>query len=131
MATNCYLSVDDKGKLVDQTEYKGIIGSLLYLNASRPDFMFSVCMCVHYQSCPKKSHFSAVKRFTMYPKGVEISLVEYSDSNFVGCKLDRKSTSDTCHLLGNGLVSWNNKKKAYVALSMAEVEYIVARSCCA
>ena len=101
MATNCYLSVDDKGKLVDQTEYKGIIGSLLYLNASRPDFMFSVCMCVHYQSCPKESHFSAVKRVMnylrgtlyvglWYPKGVEIALVGCSDSDIVGCKLDRK-----------------------------------------
>ena len=55
----------------------------------------------------------------------------YSDSDFVGCKLDRKSTSGTCHLLGHGLVSWNSKKQACVILSTTEAEYIAATSCCA
>ena len=101
MATNCYLSMDEKGKLIDQTKYRGIIGSLLYLTASKPNIMHSVCMCAHYQSCPKESHFSAVKRVMnylrgtlyvglWYPKGVEIALVGCSDSDIVGCKLDRK-----------------------------------------
>ena len=53
----------------------------------------------------------------------------YSDSDFAGCKLDRKSTSGTCHLLGSSLVSWHNKKQACVALSTIEAEYIAARSC--
>ena len=72
-------------------------------------------------------HFSAVKMIMKYlrgtldvgfwcPKGTGISLVGYSDSDFAGCKLDRKNTSVTCHLLGNCLVSWNSKKQACVAL---------------
>ena len=66
-----------------------------------------------------------------YPSHSPMHLVEYSDSNFVGCKLDRKSTSGTCHILGASLVSWHNQKQACVALSTAEVEYIVDGSCCA
>jgi len=60
-----------------------------------------------------------------------IHLVGYSDSDFAGCKLDRKSTSGTCHLLGSSLISWHSKKQACVALSTVEVEYITISSCCA
>jgi len=92
---NFYLSADEKGKLIDQTKYKGTIGSLFYLTSNRSDIMFSVCMCAPYQSCPKESHFSTVKRVLKYlrgtldvdlwyPKGVEISLLGDTDSNFVG-----------------------------------------------
>ena len=98
MAKNFYLSVDEKGQSIDQTKYRGIISSLLYLTVSRPDIMFSVCMCARYQFSPKESHFSTVKRIMKYlkgtldvglwyPKGIEISLVGYSDSDFVRCKL--------------------------------------------
>jgi len=66
-----------------------------------------------------------------YPADVSLNLVGYSDSNFAGCKIDRKSTSGTCHLLGSSLVSWHNKKQACVALSTVEAEYIAAGSCCA
>ena len=59
------------------------------------------------------------------------SLIGYSDSDFAGCKLDRKSTSGTCHLLGSSLISWHSKKQACVALSTAEAECIAAGSCCA
>ena len=62
MSTSIKLDKDEKGKSIDQTKYWGMIGSLLYLIASRPDIMFSVCMCARYQSNPKKSHLSAVKR---------------------------------------------------------------------
>jgi len=64
-----------------------------------------------------------------YPADVSLNLVGYSDSNFAGCKIDRKSTSGTCHLLGSSLVSWHNKKQACVALSTVEAEYIAAGSC--
>uniref|UniRef100_A0A151UGR9 Copia protein n=1 Tax=Cajanus cajan TaxID=3821 RepID=A0A151UGR9_CAJCA len=66
-----------------------------------------------------------------YPKGVSLSLIGYLDSDYAGCRLDRKSTSGTCHLLGSALVSWHNKKQACVALSTIEAEYIAAGSCCA
>jgi len=64
-------------------------------------------------------------------KGTSLNLIDFSDSNFAGCKLDRKSTSETCHLLASSLVSWNCKKEACVALSTVEAEYIATGSCCA
>ncbi len=60
-----------------------------------------------------------------------MTLVGYSDSNFVGCRLDRKSTSGTCHMFGSSLVSWFSRKQVSVALSTTEAEYVAAGSCCA
>jgi len=104
--------------------------------------MFSVCLCVRFQAKPKESHYVAAKRILKYLKGtievglwypseVTLNLVGYSDSDFAGCKVNRKSTSGTCHLLGSSLISWHNKKQACVVLSIAEVEYIAAGSGCA
>nr|KYP56105.1 Copia protein [Cajanus cajan] len=142
MSTTCYLDKDEVGKSIDVKKYRGMIGSLLYLFASRPDIMFSVCLCARYQSYPKESDLSAVKRIVRYllgttnlglwyPKNMPFNLVGYSDSDFAGCKTDRKSTSGTCHFIGSTLVSWHSKKKNSVALSTAEAEYIAAGSCCA
>ena len=142
MSTSCRLDKDEGGKPIEITKYRGMIGSLLYLTASRPDIMFSVCMCARFQANPKESHLSAVKRIMRYlvgtqqmglwyPKGASSSLVGYSDSDFAGCKMDRKSTSGTCHFLGCSLVSWHSKKQNSVALSTAEAEYVAAGSCCA
>jgi len=69
MPSSCYMDVDFAGKSVDQTKYRGLIGSLLYLTASRPDIMFAVCLCARYQANPKESHFKAVKRILKYLKG--------------------------------------------------------------
>jgi hypothetical protein len=117
-----------------------MIGSLLYLTASRHDIMFSVCMCACFQANPKKDHLSAVKRILRYlkhtpsvglryPKGATFELIGYSDSDYTGCKIDRKSTSGGCHLLERSLVSWTSKKQNSVALSSAEAEYIVVGAC--
>jgi len=127
---------------MDESRYRGMIGSLLCLTASRPDIMLSVCLCARYQANPKESHLTAVKRIIKYlkgttnvglwyPKGTSLNITCFLDSDFVGCKLDRKNTSETCHLLGSSLVSWNCKKQACVSLSTAEGKYIVAGSCCA
>ena len=94
MTINCYLSADEKTKLIDKTKYKGIIVSLLYLTVCRLNIIFNVCMCACYQSCPKESHFLVVKRVMkylrgtldvnlLYPKGAKISLGGYSDFDFV------------------------------------------------
>ena len=142
MPSSCYMDTDAAGKGVDQTKYRGLIGSLLYLTASRSDIMFAVCLCARYQANPKESHFKAAKRILKYLKGTStvglwypshslIHLIGYSDSDFAGCKLDRKSTSGTCHLLGSSLISWHNKKQTCVALSTAEAEYIATGSRCA
>ena len=125
----------DTGILVDITDYRGMIGSLLYLTACRPDIQFAVCLCARYQACPKVSHLIAVKRILRYlvgmvnlglwyPAGCELELVAYSDADYAGCKLDRKSTSGYCHYLGQCLVSWASKKQHSVALSTAEAEYV-------
>ena len=66
-----------------------------------------------------------------YPKGARFQLVGYSDSDHAGCKIDRKSTSRGCHVLGRSLVSWSSKKQNSVALSTVEAEYIAAGACCA
>ena len=66
-----------------------------------------------------------------YPKGASFTLLGYSDSDFAGCRVDRKSTSGGCHLLGCSLVSWSSKKQNFVALSITEAEYIAAGACCA
>jgi len=69
MSSSCYMDVDAAGKRVDQTKYRGLIGSLLYLTASRPDIMFAVSLCARYQANPKESHFKAAKRILKYLKG--------------------------------------------------------------
>ena len=135
MPSSCYMDDDSGGKSVDQTKYRELIGSLLYLTASRSDIMFAMCLCARYQANPKESHFKAAKRILKYLKGTStvelwypshfpIHLIGYSDSDFAGCKLDRKSTSGTCHLLGSSLISWHSKKQSCVALSTAEAEYL-------
>jgi hypothetical protein len=115
---------------------------LLYLCASRPDIMLSVCMCARFQSDPRECHLVAVKRILRYlvampcfgiwyPKGSTFDLIGYSDSDYAGCKVDRKSTSGTCQFLGRSLVSWSSNKQTSVALSTAEAEYVAAGQCCA
>jgi hypothetical protein len=66
-----------------------------------------------------------------YPKGSTFDLIGYSDSDYAGCKVDRKSTSGTCQFLGRSLVSWSSKKQTSVALSTAEAEYVAIGQCCA
>jgi hypothetical protein len=66
-----------------------------------------------------------------YPKGSTFDLIGYSDSDYAGCKIDRKSTSGTCQFLGRSLVSWSSKKQTSIALSTTEVEYVAAGQCCA
>ena len=74
MYSTSKLDKDEKGKSIDQKLYRGMIGSLLYLTANRPDILFSVCMCARFQSNPKESHLLAVKRIIRYLKGT-INLV--------------------------------------------------------
>jgi hypothetical protein len=117
-----HLDLNEEGKTIDQKLYRSMIGSLLYLYASRPDIMLSVCMCARFQANPKECHLVAVKRILRYlvhtqnlglwyPKGSFFDLFGYSDSDYAGCKVDRKSTSGTCQFLGRSLVSWSSKKQ--------------------
>ena len=142
MPISGHLDLTKDGKPVDQKFYRSMIGSLLYLCASRPDIMLSMRMCARYQAPPKECHLKAVKRIVRYlihtpnfgiwyPKRSSFNLVGYSDSDYADDKVDRKSTSGTCQFLGRYLVSLSSKKQNSVSLSTAKAEYIAARSCCA
>jgi hypothetical protein len=142
MGTDGHVDLNKGDKSVDQKAYRSMIGSLLYLCASRPDIMLSVYTCARYQSDPRECHLMAVKRILRYlvatpcfgiwyPKGSTFDLIGYSDSDYTGCKVDRKSTSGTCQFLGRSLVSWSSKKQTFVALSTAEAEYVAAGQYCA
>ncbi|GKA50391.1 hypothetical protein Tco_0743464 [Tanacetum coccineum] len=136
------LGPDLSGKAVNETQYRGMIGSLMYLTASRPDIQFSTCLCARYQANPKESHLIVVKRIFRYLKGTPslglwypkcsgFDLKGYSDSDYVRCNMDKKSTSGACQLLGGKLVCWSAKKQQSIAMSSAEAEYVAAAGCCA
>jgi hypothetical protein len=142
MGTDGHVDLNKGGKFVDQKAYRSMIRSLLYLCASRPDIMLSVCMCARFQSDPRECHLVAVKQILRYlvampcfgiryPKGSTFDLIGYSDSDYAVCKVDRKSTSGMCQFLGRSLVSWSSKKQTSVALSTAEAEYVATGQCCA
>jgi hypothetical protein len=142
MGSNGHLDLDMGGKSVDQKVYHFIIGSLLYLYASRPDIMLSVCICSRFQAAPKECHMRNVKRIMRYlvltpnlgiwySKGSHFDLISYFNVDYVRCKVDRKSTSRTCQFLSRPLVSWSSKKQNSITLSMAEAEYVTAGSYCA
>jgi hypothetical protein len=127
MGTNGHLDLNTGGKAIDQKLYRSMIGSLLYLCASRPDVMLYVCMCARFQVDPKEVHLRAVKRIMRYlvytpkfelwyPRGSTFELIGYSNADLAGCKIDRKSTSGTCQFLARSLVSWASKKQNSVAL---------------
>nr|GEV41419.1 hypothetical protein [Tanacetum cinerariifolium] len=98
---------DESGVSVNETLFRGMIGSLMYLTASRPDIQFSTCLCVRYQANPKESYLVAVKR------------------------IFGKSTLGGCQMLGGKLVCWSEKKQSSVVMSSIEAEYVVATRCCA
>nr|GEY44814.1 hypothetical protein [Tanacetum cinerariifolium] len=130
---------DPNGEDVDVHTYRSMIGSLMYLTSSRPDIMFVVCACVHFQVTPKASHLYVVKwifRYLKgnphlglwYPKDSPFDLVAYSASDYAGAILDRKSTTGGCQLLGCRFISWQCKKQTVVATSSTEAEYVASAS---
>nr|GEZ61840.1 uncharacterized mitochondrial protein AtMg00810-like [Tanacetum cinerariifolium] len=133
---------DSDGEDVDVHTYRSMISSLMYLASSRPDIMFAVYACARFQVTPKLSHLNAVKRIfrylkgkpclgLWYPKDSAFDLIAYTDSDYAGASLDRKSTTRGCQFLGCRLISWQCKKQTVVATSSTEVEYVAAASGCA
>jgi hypothetical protein len=109
MSTTTALDADEEGEHVDQKEYRSMIGSL-YLMVTRSDIQFSVCLCTRFQASPSTSHRQVVKRIfrylhhtpdfgLWYSVSSSLALHGFSDANFAGCRLDRKSTSGTCQFL--------------------------------
>ncbi|XP_057745411.1 secreted RxLR effector protein 161-like [Arachis stenosperma] len=138
---NSKLKKGETKKDVDETRYKGMIGSLMYLTSFRPDIVQSVGMRSRFQSKSKESHLSAVKRIIRYvhgtsnfalwyPKIDDFSAVGYCNADFARDRVDRRSTSGIRCFLGKSLNVWSSKKQSTVALSTPKAEYIAASSCC-
>nr|GEW63436.1 hypothetical protein [Tanacetum cinerariifolium] len=113
---------DENADDVDVHLYRSMIGSLMYLTSSMPDIMFTVYACVRFQVTPKVLHLHAVKRIfrylkgqpklgLWYPKDSPFDLEAYTNSDYAGASLDRKSTIGGCQFLGNRLISWQLKKQ--------------------
>ncbi|GKB64685.1 putative ribonuclease H-like domain-containing protein [Tanacetum coccineum] len=115
METNKALTKDEDGKDFDVYLYRSMIGSLMYLTSSRPDI-------IYLKGQPKLGLW--------YPKDSPLTLEAFSDSDYAGANLDRKSTTRGCQFLGSRLISWQCKKQTVVANSTTEVEYIAASHCC-
>ncbi|GJR78491.1 putative reverse transcriptase domain-containing protein [Tanacetum coccineum] len=126
---------------ISQHKYVSMIGSLMYLTASRPDIMFAVSTCSRNQVTPTTSNLEVVKKIFKYLKGQPrlglwyprespFVLEAYSDSDYAGANKDRKSTTGGCQFLGRRLISWQCKKQTIVATSSTEAEYVVAANCC-
>ncbi|GJQ90804.1 retrovirus-related pol polyprotein from transposon TNT 1-94 [Tanacetum coccineum] len=142
MVDRLKLDEDLLGIPVDQTQFRGMVGSLMYLTASRPDLVFAVCMCARYQAKPTKKHLKAIKRVfrylkgtinmgLWYPKDNAMSLTAYADADHAGCQDSRRSTSGSAQFLRDRLVSWSSKKQRSTAISTTEAEYIAMSGCCA
>ncbi|GKB49014.1 hypothetical protein Tco_0899767 [Tanacetum coccineum] len=113
MSFDTKLMKDEECESVDSTKYRGMIGSLLYLTKSRPDIIFSVCLCARFQEAPKTSHLEA-----------------YADSDHAGDYVDRKSTSGICTFVGCCLTSWFSKKQTALAIFTFEAAYVSAEKAC-
>nr|GEZ25344.1 hypothetical protein [Tanacetum cinerariifolium] len=103
------LKLDLVGKPVDHTDYRSMIGSLMYVTSSRPDIMFATCL--------------------WYLKDSGFDLTAYSDADHARCHLDRKSTYGSVQFLGEKLVCWSPKKQNCVSISTTESEYVAVSSC--
>ena len=121
MTIGCKLSKDDKLPLVDQIMYRSMIGSLLYLIATRLDILQAVCMVARFQASPKETHLTAVKWIFIYlkgkmdyglwyPKRKGFTLTTFSDVDWARCVDDRKSTNGGAFYLGENLIGWHSKK---------------------
>ncbi|GKD33189.1 retrovirus-related pol polyprotein from transposon TNT 1-94 [Tanacetum coccineum] len=134
------LDEDKERKAIDPSHYHGMIGTLFYLTASRPNLQFVICMCARYQARPTEKHLHAVKRIFQYlrgtvnrglwyPKESSIALTAFVDADHAGCQDTHRSTSGSMQFLGDRLVSWSSKRQKSTAISSTEAEYIAMSGC--
>nr|GEX99693.1 integrase, catalytic region, zinc finger, CCHC-type, peptidase aspartic, catalytic [Tanacetum cinerariifolium] len=120
MVEKSKLDEDREGKAVDPSHYRGMIGTLLYLTASRPDLHIAICMCAR-----------TVHQGLWYPKDSSVALTAFADADHPGCQDTRRSTSGSVQFLGERLISWSSKRQKSAAISSTEAEYIALSGCCA
>ena len=134
------VDLDENGERIDETFYKQIIGSLMYITTTRPDLQFAVSLLSRYMSKPTTLHLQAAKRVLRYLRGTMDygiwykrggagELQVYTDSDFAGDIDSRKSTSGYVFLMDNAAVAWLSKKQPIVTLSTTEAEYVAASVC--
>jgi hypothetical protein len=128
MSTTTVLDPDENGKAVDQKEYRSMIGSLLYLR--RHDRTFSLLRSSHRQTIQQIFRYL---KYTLefriwYSATSSLDLVRFSNAEFTGYEIDRKSTSGTCHFLRFFLVCWSSHKQTSVAQSTIEAKYVAIAS---
>ncbi|GKC12910.1 hypothetical protein Tco_1009692 [Tanacetum coccineum] len=142
MVERTKLDEDIQGTTVNPTRYQGMVGSLMYLTASRPDLVFAICMCARYQAKSIEKHLHVVKRVFRYLRGTihmglwyskdtNIALTAYANADHAGCQDTRKSTSGNAQFLGDKLIRWSSKKQKSTAILTTEAEYIALSGCCA
>nr|GEY13432.1 uncharacterized mitochondrial protein AtMg00810-like [Tanacetum cinerariifolium] len=140
MVEKSKLDEDKEGKAVDPSHYRGMIGTFLYLTASRHDLQFSICMCARYQARPTKKHVHAVKKIfrylcgtvnwgLWYPKDSSVALTTFADADHAGCHDTRRSISGSVQFLRERLISWSSKRQKSATISGMEAEYIALSGC--
>jgi hypothetical protein len=141
ISTATSLDQDENGEATDRREYMSMIISLMYLTVTRPDIQFAMCLCAHFQAYPRSSHRIVVQWIFRYLKHTlefeiwystssSLDLIGFSDADFAGCGIDRKSTSVTYHFLGSSLICWSPQKQSFVAQSTTEAKYVATAGCC-
>ncbi|RVX01387.1 hypothetical protein VitviT2T_002736 [Vitis vinifera] len=141
MEQNTKLS--DSGELLkDPSQYRRLVGRLIYLTITRPDITYSVHVLSRFMHAPRRPRMEAVLRVLRYlknspgqglffPSQNDLSLRAFSDSDWAGCPISRRSTTGYCVFLGSSLISWRTKRQKTVSLSSAEAEYrAMAGTCC-
>nr|GFD29464.1 putative ribonuclease H-like domain-containing protein [Tanacetum cinerariifolium] len=134
-------SKDDPDDAVNVHLFRSMIGSLMYLTASRPDILFAMSACSRHQVTPLTSHLNIIKKIfkylkgqpnlgLWYPRDFPFQLEAYSDSDYAGSDGNRKSTTGGCYFLGRRLISWQCNKQTVIATSSTKAEYVAAASCC-
>ncbi|KAI5310989.1 hypothetical protein L3X38_026278 [Prunus dulcis] len=131
------LKRQDEGELVDEETYRKIVGSLLYLKATRPDIMYSTSLLARFMHGPSKKHFGAARRVLRYVQGTldfgieyesgkKAMLIGFCDSDWGGSEDDMKSKSGYAFPFGSRAFSWASMKQNSVVLSIAEAGYVSA-----
>ncbi|XP_017618008.1 uncharacterized mitochondrial protein AtMg00810-like [Gossypium arboreum] len=138
--TSLKLVKDDNGRDVDNTLYKQIMGSLMYLTTTRPNITYTVNLICRFMECPKEMYLQTAKRIfrylqgtidygILYKKAEKSALIGFMDSDYAGDQDDRKNTSGYVFMLGSGAVSLSSRKQPIVTLSATEAQLVVASAC--